>query len=73
MPIEPIKNEVEYDRALGRVEELWDSPEGSAESGELDALATLIEAYEREHYPVEMATSLVHRRATRRTRPRKFA
>jgi HTH-type transcriptional regulator/antitoxin HigA len=34
------------------VEELWDSAEGSAESDELDILTTLIEAYEREHYPI---------------------
>ena len=29
-------------------------PEGSAESDELDVLATLIEAYENEHYPSDM-------------------
>jgi HTH-type transcriptional regulator/antitoxin HigA len=36
------------------VESLWTSPEGSAESDELDVLATLIEAYEREHYPMDL-------------------
>jgi HTH-type transcriptional regulator / antitoxin HigA len=36
------------------VEELWNASEGSTESDELDILATLIEAYEREHYPVEL-------------------
>ena len=29
-------------------------PRRSAESDELDILATLIEAYEREHYPIEL-------------------
>jgi HTH-type transcriptional regulator / antitoxin HigA len=33
---------------------LWDSREGSAESDELDILTTLLEAYEREHYPVDL-------------------
>ena len=33
---------------------MWDSPEGSAESDELDILTTLIEAYEREHYPIDL-------------------
>lgn len=52
MDIKPIKSEGDYERALQRVESLWNAPEGSAESDELDVLATLVEAYEREHYPV---------------------
>ena len=54
MDIKPIREEADYERALRRVEELWDSPEGSVESDELDILTTLIEAYEREHYPVDL-------------------
>ncbi len=54
MKIKPIKNERDYEEALRRVESLWESPEGSDESDELDVLATLVEAYEREHYPVDM-------------------
>ena len=54
MDIKPIKREADYERALHRLEELWDSPEGSAESDELDSLTTLIEAYEREHYPIDL-------------------
>jgi HTH-type transcriptional regulator/antitoxin HigA len=54
MDIKPIKREADYERALRRVEELWDSPEGSPESDELQILTTLIEAYEREHYPIDL-------------------
>lgn len=54
MNIKPIRGERDYKRALRRVEELWNSPEGSAESDELDVLATLIEAYEREHFPIDL-------------------
>ena len=36
------------------MEELWDSPEGSAESDELDILATFVEGYEQEHYPMDL-------------------
>ena len=54
MEIKPIKNERDYEQALRRVESLWKSPEGSPEGDELDVLATLIEAYEREHYPVDL-------------------
>ena len=54
MDVKPIKREADYERALRRVEELWDAPEGSEESDELDVLTTLIEAYEREHYPMDL-------------------
>jgi len=54
MDIKPIKNERDYEKALRRAESLWKSPEGSAESDEMDVLATLVEAYEREHYPMDL-------------------
>src|SRR5712692_143821 len=54
MEIKPIKNERDYEQALRRVESLWKSPEGSPEGDELDVLATLIEAYEREHFPIDL-------------------
>ena len=54
MDIKPIRTERDYEWALRRVEELWDSSDGPPESDELDILSTLIEAYEREHYPVNL-------------------
>src|SRR5258706_1687226 len=54
MEIKPIRNRQDYEAALRRVESLWDSKEGSHELDELDVLATLVEAYEREHYPVDL-------------------
>jgi HTH-type transcriptional regulator / antitoxin HigA len=54
MDIKPSRGEADYERALRPVEELWNASEGSTESDELDILATLIEAYEREHSPVEL-------------------
>lgn len=53
MAIKPIRTASDYEHALRRVEKLWDSPKGSAASDELDVLATLIEAYEREHFPID--------------------
>lgn len=53
MEIKPIKSEADHDRALRRVEELWGAPTGSSEGDELDVLATLIGAYEDEHYPID--------------------
>jgi HTH-type transcriptional regulator/antitoxin HigA len=58
MDIKPIRSEADYERALRRVESLWDSPKGSARSDELDILATLIEAYERQHYPIDLPSPI---------------
>ena len=54
MEIKPIKGEVDYERALRRVEQLWASPKGSPKGDELDVLVTLIEAYEKENYPIDL-------------------
>ncbi len=54
MEVKPIRSEKAYEQALRRVEELWGSPQGSPEGDELEVLATLLEAYEREHYPIDL-------------------
>lgn len=53
MNIKPIKDEQDYARALRRVEELWNSPKGSAQGDELDVVITLLEAYERDVFPMD--------------------
>jgi HTH-type transcriptional regulator / antitoxin HigA len=53
MEIKPIRNEADYEAALRRIEALWGAPAGTPEGDELDVLATLTEAYEREHYPID--------------------
>lgn len=53
MDIRPIRTEEDYREALAKVEGLWDSAEpGTPEGDELDVTVTLIQAYEREHYPI---------------------
>jgi len=54
MDIKPIRNERDYEQALRRVEAVWDAPNGLPESDELGVLATLIDAYEREHHPIDL-------------------
>lgn len=54
MEIRPIRTEADYEHALHRVEELWGSAQGTSKGDELDVLATLIEAYERRHYPIDL-------------------
>lgn len=53
MHIEPVRTEEDYDAALARIEEIWDAGPGTPESDELDILAILVEAYEREHHPID--------------------
>lgn len=50
--LRPIRNEEDYETALEEIEELWDSPAGTAEADRLDILVMLVEAYEAEHYPI---------------------
>ena len=56
--VKPIRSEKDYERALQRVEQLWGAPEGTAQGDELDVLATLTEAYEREHYPIDLPSPI---------------
>ncbi|PBQ34582.1 transcriptional regulator [Sphingobacteriaceae bacterium] len=53
MNIKPIKTEKDYQKALTRLEEIFDARPGTSEGDELDILALLIERYEDEHYPIE--------------------
>jgi HTH-type transcriptional regulator/antitoxin HigA len=50
--IEPITDQESHFRALGRIEELWNAEPGSPEERELDALATLVDVYERKRFPI---------------------
>jgi len=52
MNIKLIKTESDYNKALARLEEIFDSPKGSVEGDELEILGILIEKYEDEHYPI---------------------
>ncbi len=52
MNINPIKTEQDYDNALKRINELWGSKEDTPECDEFEILFTLVEAYERDHYPI---------------------
>ena len=51
--LKPIRNEKDYERALAEVEVLWGAKAGTPKGDRLDILATLIEAYEAAHYPMD--------------------
>lgn len=58
MKIKPIRSDNDYRLALQRVEALWGSAMGSSLGDELEVLVTLIEAYERDHYPIDRPNPL---------------
>lgn len=51
--LKPIRSEADYEAALAEVERLWGAKNGTPDGDRLDILATLIDAYEAEHYPMD--------------------
>ena len=53
MDIRPIKTNEDYETALSRINELMDARRGTAQGDELDILATLVDAYESQRFPIK--------------------
>jgi antitoxin component HigA of HigAB toxin-antitoxin module len=53
MQIRPIKTDEDHETALRQIEMLCGAPEGTDEGDQLDLLVTLVEAYERDRWPIE--------------------
>jgi HTH-type transcriptional regulator/antitoxin HigA len=51
--LKPIRNDADYEAALAEVERLWGAKSGTRDGDRLDVLATLIDAYEAKHYPMD--------------------
>jgi HTH-type transcriptional regulator / antitoxin HigA len=51
--IKPIRTKRDYEAALTEIEHLWGAKAKTPEGDRLDVLATLIDAYETEHYPMD--------------------
>lgn len=51
--VKPIRSEADYDVALAEVERLWGAKSGTPRGDRLDVLATLIDAWESEHHPMD--------------------
>jgi HTH-type transcriptional regulator/antitoxin HigA len=54
LDLHPIKTESEYEAALLEIESLLEVPPGTPEAARLDLLATLVDAYEQEHFPIPL-------------------
>ncbi len=53
MNIQPIKNEEIYRDTLKEIEGLMTAKMNTVEGDRLDVLVTLVEDYERKHYPID--------------------
>src|SRR5258708_17344570 len=51
--VRPIRTKRDHEAALKEVERLWGAKAGARDGDRLDVLATLIDAYEAEHYPMD--------------------
>lgn len=54
MNISPIRNEKDYQKALDRLEEIFDAELGTEEGDELEILSILIDRFENENFPIGM-------------------
>jgi len=51
--LNPIRSKADYEDALVELERLWGAESGTVAGDRLDLLATLIDAYEAEHDPID--------------------
>jgi len=54
MNIAPIRNEKDYQKALNRLEIIFDAKKGTEQGDELEILSILIDKYENENFPIGM-------------------
>lgn len=54
MEIKPIRTEEDYRATLREIESLMTAEAGSREGERLDVLVTLVEAYERKNFPLDL-------------------
>jgi HTH-type transcriptional regulator / antitoxin HigA len=53
MTIKPIKSKADYQKALARLENIFDAKAGSIQGDELEVLSILIDNYEKDKFPIE--------------------
>jgi len=53
MKVRLIKSESDYEKALARIDELFDAKPGNDDFDEVEVLMALVELYEEKHYKIE--------------------
>ena len=51
--LKPIRTKADYAAAMAEIEHLWGSKLGTHDGDRLDNLATLVDAYESRHFPMD--------------------
>lgn len=59
--VRPIRTDADHEAALDEVERLWGAKAGTPAGDRLDVLATLIDAYEADHHPIDPPDPIVFR------------
>jgi HTH-type transcriptional regulator / antitoxin HigA len=54
MDIKPVRTKRDHEAALREIETLMTARRGTPEGDRLDVLATLVEAYEAKHFPLDL-------------------
>ena len=59
MPVvKPIRTDEDLDRALARINDIFEAEEGTPESDELDILVDLVEHYESKQHPMSYPSTV---------------
>ena len=56
--VKPIRTDKDLDRALARIDEIFDAEENTPERDELDVLVNLVEHYESKRHPVDYPSAV---------------
>lgn len=59
MNIQPIHDELSYQKALNEIDKLFDAKSNTPQGDKLDVLVTLVEAYEEKHHPVNFPDPVI--------------
>ena len=51
--LKPIRTKAAYETAKAEINRLWGAKSGTAEGDRLDILATLVDGYESQHFPMD--------------------
>jgi HTH-type transcriptional regulator/antitoxin HigA len=54
MEIKPIRTDKDYQKALKRLDAIFDSKQGTKDGDELEILGILIDQYETERFPIDL-------------------
>lgn len=58
MRLQPIHNENDYEKAVARIDEIFDAKPGTPEGDELEILGILIDEYEEKNFPIPNPTPI---------------